>query len=323
MQQTTLADEIRIEGIGVHSGAPACVVLHPAKADSGVVFLRTGLRDGDRQDLTVHQDLAAHPAGVLRLPAHPAMVCNTDLCTVIGTKDGYVSTIEHLMAALSALGVDNAEIEIDGPEMPILDGSSRLFVEKIDSVGLKSLGVARMAMQVLKPIRIEEGASVLELLPHAPATAQNPSQAGTFRLEVEIDFESPHIGRQSHAVTLSPQVFRDEIASARTFGFVSDLERLRKAGLGKGACLDNAVALDETGVLNPGGLRFDTEFARHKLLDSIGDLYLCGYPLDAVFRAYRPSHKLNVALIAALLADPSAYALVPAQAASGLVHKAA
>jgi UDP-3-O-[3-hydroxymyristoyl] N-acetylglucosamine deacetylase len=288
VKQTTLADQVVIEGIGVHQGRPARVVLHPAEAGSGITFLRTQLANG-RERL---------------IEARSHAVRDTQLCTVIGDDTGAtVATIEHLMAALAGLGIDNVLVEVDGPEMPILDGSSRLFVEAIDQVGLRTLAAPRKMVKVLKPVRVEHGQSVVELLPRAEG----------FRLDVEIAFDSKVIGRQAFGIDLDPTAFRRDIAAARTFGFMRDVERLWKAGLALGASLENTIAVGEDAVVNPEGLRFPNEFVRHKLLDAIGDLSLAGYSIQGHYKAFCPGHKLNAMILDALFADRSAYALVESQ----------
>jgi UDP-3-O-[3-hydroxymyristoyl] N-acetylglucosamine deacetylase len=284
VKQTTLADQVVIEGIGVHSGRPARVVLHPAEAGSGVTFLRTNLPNG-RERL---------------IEARNHAVRDTQLCTVIGDETGAsIATIEHLMSALAGLGVDNVLVEVDGPEMPILDGSARLFVEAIDQVGLRTLSASRKVIKVLRPVRVEHGNSIVELLPRERG----------FRLDVEIVFESRVIGRQIYGFELDAHRYRREVASARTFGFMRDVERLWKAGLALGASLDNTVAVGEDAVVNPEGLRFPNEFVRHKLLDAIGDLSLAGTQLQGHYKALCPGHKLNVMVLDALFADRANYAI--------------
>lgn len=285
MKQTTLADQVVIEGIGVHQGRPARVVLHPAEAGSGITFLRTNLPNG-RERL---------------IEARNHSVRDTQLCTIIGDETGAtIATIEHLMSALAGLGVDNVLVEVDGPEMPILDGSSRLFVDAIDQVGIRALGALRKVIKVLKPVRVELGNAFVELLPREQG----------FRLDVEIAFDSKVIGRQAYGFDLDPTAYRREIAAARTFGFMRDVERLWKAGLALGASLENTIAVGEDAVVNPEGLRFSNEFVRHKLLDAIGDLALAGYSIQGHYRAFCPGHKLNALVVDALYADRSAFALV-------------
>ena len=283
--QTTLAHRVEIAGIGVHSGKPASVILHPAEVNSGIVFLRTGLESGvDRL-----------------IPARHTLVSATELCTIIGdTGAGAVSTIEHLLAALSGLNVDNALIEIDGPEVPIMDGSAAPFVEAIDRAGLRRQAAARRYLRVLKPVRVQQGRAWAELQPHSRG----------FRLEVEIDFDTPVIGRQKTAIDLDPQSFRKELARARTFGFMCDVEKLWQAGFALGASLENTVALGDGVVVNPEGTRWPDEFSRHKALDAVGDLSLAGAPILGLYRSYMGGHRLNFSVLEALFADRSAYAFV-------------
>jgi len=285
--QVTLGDRAELTGIGVHSGAPVRMTLHPADVDNGVTFLRTGL-DGGRERL---------------IEARHHAVSATELCTIIGdTATGSVATIEHLLSALAGLGVDNVMVEIDGPEVPIMDGSAAPFVDAIDRVGLVRQSASRRSIKVLKPVRVENNGAFAELRPFARG----------FRLEIEIDFETTLIGRQKKSIDLDPVVFRRDIARARTFGFMRDVERLWKAGLALGASLDNTVALGDDKVINPEGLRFADEFVRHKTLDAIGDLSLAGGPLMAHYRSYKGGHRMNVAVLQALFADRSNYAVVEA-----------
>lgn len=286
-RQTTLKRQIALCGAGVHSHAPVQLVLHPAEANSGIVFLRTGLEGGRERSIE----------------ARWSQVSTTELCTVIGdASSGAVSTIEHLLAAFAGLGVDNVLVEVDGPEVPIMDGSSAAFVEAIDQAGLAELSAPRRYIKVLKPVRIEHGRAFSEL---------RPASSG-FRLEVEIDFAQGVIGRQKKVIDLDAKTFRRDIARARTFGFVHDVERLWKAGFALGASLENSIALEEGRILNPEGLRFADEFVRHKTLDAIGDLALAGAPLIGVYRSYCGGHRTNVAVLEALFSDRSAYEIVEA-----------
>jgi UDP-3-O-[3-hydroxymyristoyl] N-acetylglucosamine deacetylase len=305
-RQTTLRDRVTISGAGVHSNAPVTVVIHPADANSGVVFLRSGL-PGGRERL---------------IEAKWANVSQTQLCTVLGDPDrASVATVEHLLAALAGLGVDNAMIEIDGPEAPIVDGSAAPFVAAIDEVGIATLSAGRRYLKVLKPVRVERGAAYAELRP----------AERTLSLDVEIDFPALAIGRQRKVFHLNPASFRAEIARARTFGFVGDVERLWKMGFALGSSLDNSVALDGDRIVNPEGLRYRDEFVRHKTLDSIGDLALAGAPIIGAFRTYMPGHTMNFLALQALFADRAAYEFVeaprqvmtPAHAAMGRLATAA
>ena len=285
--QTTLRAAVTLVGIGVHSGDEVKMILHPAEVNHGIAFLRTGL-----------------PGGLDRLiDARHLAVTATELCTVIGDREsGAVATIEHLMAALTGLGIDNVLIEIDGPEVPILDGSSAPFIEAIDQVGIAVQNTARRYLKVLKPVRVTQGKAFAELLPNERA----------FRLDVEIDFPTPVIGRQRKAIDLSPSVFRREISRARTFGFMRDVEKLWSAGFALGASLDNTVAIGDEGIMNPEGLRYSDEFVRHKLLDAVGDLSLAGLPLLGTYRSYCGGHRLNFSVLEALFANRSNYAIVDA-----------
>jgi UDP-3-O-[3-hydroxymyristoyl] N-acetylglucosamine deacetylase len=283
--QKTVADRVEITGSGVHSAAPARIVIHPADSDHGVVFLRTGLADGsDRM-----------------IEAHWRNIRQTALCTVIGDRSGAtVATIEHLMAALAGLGVDNALVEIDGPEAPIMDGSAAQFVAAIDSVGLVTQARRRKFLKICKSVYVEHGRCRAEL---------KPWEHG-FRVDVEIDFEVAAIGRQRRDFEIDPKTFRTEIAKARTFGFVADVKKLWAAGFALGSSLENSVAIDGDRVLNPEGLRYRDEFVRHKALDALGDLALAGAPILGHYVAHRPGHALNAAMLAALFADKANYEIV-------------
>lgn len=284
-RQTTLAREVELQGIGVHSGAPVAVILHPAEADTGLRFVVT------KRDKVV-ADIAARVENVK----------NLTLCTVIGDDNGVtVGTVEHLLAALRGLSIDNCVIEIDSKEVPIMDGSAAAFVEAIDEAGVRELSAPRKFIKVLKPIRVQEGACWGEIVPHSG-----------FHLDVEIDFDSPVIGKQRLAYEMNPGVFRHELSRARTFGFMSDVERLWKAGLALGANLTNTVAIGEGRVMNREGLRDPLEFVRHKMLDAVGDLTLSGHPLLGAFRSVRGGHRLNSLVLQALLADSTAWTVAQA-----------
>lgn len=284
-RQTTLAREIHLTGTGVHSGAPVSLTLHPAEADTGLRFLVT-----------------KRGRVIAEIPAHVANVKNLTLCTVIGDEAGVtISTVEHLLAALRGLAIDNCYVEIDSKEVPIMDGSSCDFVEAIDRVGIRELSEPRKYIKVLKPVRVEEGDCWGQLEPH-----------GSFRLDVEIDFQTPLIGRQRIAFEMSPGVFRHELSRARTFGFMSDVEKLWKMGLALGADLTNTVAIGEGKIMNREGLRYEHEFVRHKMLDAVGDLSLAGAPLLGAYSSYKGGHRLNSMVLQALFADASNWAWVQA-----------
>ena len=274
-----------VSGIGVHSGLPATLTMIPADADTGIVFVRCGANG--QPDREIRADVRA--------------VTATEFATVLGDATGPLcSTAEHVLAALSGLGVDNAVIEIDGPEVPIMDGSAAPFVEAIDQAGLVTLPVPRRYIRVLKPVRVASGDSYGELRPHPQG----------FRVELEIDFAHKLIGRQGIALDVGPDTFRRELARARTFGFMRDVSKLWSAGYALGASFENTLVINDDRLLNPEGLRFADEFARHKALDAIGDLALAGAPLLGAYRSVRGGHKLNHAVLSALMADPSAWVLV-------------
>jgi len=284
-RQTTLRQPIAVSGIGVHSSSPATLTMLPAEADTGIVFVRCGV-DG-------------HPDREIR--ANFRAVTATEFATVLGDATGPLcSTAEHVLAALSGLGVDNAIIEIDGPEVPIMDGSAAPFVEAIDQVGLVTLPVPRRYIRILKPVRVATGDCFGELRPHPQG----------FRVEFDIEFDHPLIGRQGLALDVEPETFRRELARARTFGFMRDVAKLWSAGYALGASFENTLVVNETRLLNPEGLRFADEFVRHKALDAIGDLALAGAPMLGAYRSVRGGHKLNHAVLSALMADPSAWVLV-------------
>jgi len=299
-RQTTLRSQATVTGVGVHSGLPASLTLGPAPVDAGLIFVRTGLDEADRE-----------------VPAIAASVTATDLATVLGDREGpLVSTAEHVLAALRGMGVDNAIIEVDGPEVPIMDGSAAAFVAAIDQAGIVTQSASRRFIQVLRPVQVAIGDSFGELRPHA---------AG-FRVEVEIDFANPVIGRQNFSLDLNPESFRREVSRARTFGFMNDVARLWSAGFARGASFENTVVLDENRLLNAEGLRFADECARHKALDAVGDLTLAGLPLLGAYRSVRGGHKLNHAVLTAMLADRSAWRVVeaePARRPRGLVEAGA
>ncbi len=280
-RQTTLASEISLTGTGVHSGAPVSIALCPAESDTGIRFL---LSDGTE------------------IVADQGSVTGVTLSTVLGNGNGAaIATVEHLLAALHGLGVDNALIEIDNPEVPIMDGSASCFVEAIDEAGLAELESPRRFLKVLKPVRVEENGAFGELTPH-----------NGFRLDIEIDFDTPVIGNQRIEIDLNPGSFRRELSRARTFGFMSDVERLWASGLALGASLENTVAIGEDRVINREGLRYSDEFVRHKALDAVGDLALAGAPILGAFRSHRGGHRLNTLILKALFADAEAWTMIEA-----------
>ncbi|THV10649.1 UDP-3-O-acyl-N-acetylglucosamine deacetylase [Rhizobium rhizophilum] len=293
--QTTIAAPLTLTGIGVHSGRDVTITFQPAEAGTGIVFQR----QHDDGSTSEYRAVSAH-------------VGNTDLCTVLGTNPARsVATVEHVMAALYALGLDNVIVEVDGAEMPIMDGSSEVFIDAIEQVGISNLGVKRRYIRVTKPVRIESGASWSEFRPYD----------GT-RFEVEIDFDSKLIGRQKWEGDLTAETFKNELSRARTFGFMRDVERLWAAGFALGSSLENSVVIsDDDTVINVEGLRYEKdEFVRHKTLDAVGDLALAGAQFIGCYRSYRGGHKMNANALKALLSDPTAYEVVEAPSRSHQVR---
>ena len=278
--QHTLRAPALFAGVGVHTGAYVRVAVRPAPTDAGIVFVRTDIRDRDN-----------------RTPVAPGAVCKTQLGTVIENADGVtVSTIEHLMSALAMLGVDNAVVEVDGPEMPIMDGSAAPFVRGIDRAGRREQDAPRRYIEILEPVEVHDGAKRAALTP-----------AEGFEVAFEISFDTAAIGRQRVDLVMDEQAFRDELADCRTFGFLREVEALRAMGLARGGSLENVVVIDGDRVLNPEGLRRPDEFVRHKALDAIGDLYVLGGRIIGRFEGVLAGHGLNNVLVRTLLARPSAW----------------
>lgn len=283
--QQTLTRKATLSGIGLHTGQPVRLTLKPAPVHSGIVFRRT--------DLPGRPEIAAHWQNVTPSP----------LCTTLTNDDGTsVGTIEHLMAALAALGIDNAVVDLDGPEVPILDGSSAPFLAALTKAGITRQPAPRAYLRVMRPVCFAEGDKRVQLLPSLLGQS-------TFDLSVQIDFPSAAIGRQEAHLRLSPAAFQREVAFARTFGFASEVERMRTAGLGRGGSLDNAVVIDGDTVLNPEGFHVPDECVRHKLLDAVGDLSLAGFPLIGRFVGEKCGHYLNYRLLEALFGDEDNYTL--------------
>lgn len=282
--QKTIGRAVTLSGVGVHGGAPASARLLPADADTGILFQRSDIKDS------------------APVCAHVSQIGATDLCTSLGAREDRIDTVEHLMAAISALGIDNLVVEIEGPEVPILDGTSARFIEAVDSVGVVTQDAKRRFIRILKTVRVEAGNSWGEFRPYD----------GT-RFEVEIDFECPLIGRQKFAHDVDEETFRKELSTARTFGFMKDVERLWAAGLVLGASLDNSLVIgDDNSIVNADGLRFKDEFVRHKTLDAVGDLALAGLPFIGCFSSYRGGHRLNSEAVKALLSDETAFEIIEA-----------
>ncbi|MFQ5877513.1 MAG: UDP-3-O-acyl-N-acetylglucosamine deacetylase [Acidobacteriota bacterium] len=276
--QQTLARAVRIEGTGLHSAAGVRLKLLPAGADSGIIFERTDA------------------AGV-EIPASHAFLRSSRYATTLARDGVEVSTVEHLLSALSGLGVDNARIEIDGPEVPILDGSALPFVRAIRSAGLRRLGTPRRRLSLLRPISVRMGGKEILALP-----------ANEFEATYAIDFPHPAIGYQAVTTRITEERYADSIAAARTFCLLSEVEAMRRSGLARGGSLSNALVVGEVGVMN-GTLRYRDEFVRHKVLDLIGDLALLGAPLRAHVIVFKGGHELHAALIARILRERSAWSL--------------
>ena len=288
-KQTTLRKRATIHGVGVHSGLPATLTLNPGEANSGVVFVRCGVNGKPERELR----------------ATARAVTATELATVLGDESGVlVATVEHVMAALCGLAVDNCVVEIDGPEAPIMDGSAAAFVEAIDRAGIVTLDAARRYFKILKPVSVIKNDAFGEVRPYDDGLL----------VDVEVDFDHPLIGRQSISLKVEPDTFRRDIARARTFGFLRDVSKLWSAGYALGASLENTLVVSDNRILNPDGLRFPDEFVRHKALDAIGDMALAGAPILGAYRSVRGGHKLNHAVLAALIADTSAWTFVEEKA---------
>jgi len=278
-QKTTVAPAI-IAGLGVHTGDRVRLAVRPAPAGTGIVFVRTDIKDRDN-----------------RIPVSGEAVVDARLNTMIENAAGVrLSTIEHLMAAFSALGVSNAVVEVDGPELPILDGSALQFVQLLDRAGFRRQEAPVRYIEILEPIRVEDGDKTAALLP-----------CDRFEMRFEIDFATPVIGNQVVDFVVDEETFRTEIMAARTFGFAHEVEALRRAGLARGGSLENAVVIDGDQILNPGGLRMEREFVKHKALDAIGDLYVLGAPLLGRYEGVKAGHAINNLLVRELLANPQAW----------------
>lgn len=271
-----------VAGVGVHSGERARLVMRPAAPDTGVVFVRTDVDATDRE-----------------IPARGDFVSEVTLGTTLSNEDGIsVAVVEHLLAAFSGMGLDNVHIEIDGPEVPIMDGSSAVFCELINQVGLVEQSSLRRRIRILETVTVEEGAKRASL---------EPTTGKALTLRARIDFESRAIGVQQMALRLRPGMFARDLAFARTFGFARDVDYLKSMGLARGGSLENAVVIDGDDIINPEGLRVEDEFVRHKVLDAVGDLFLAGAPIAGTYTAEQPGHALNNALVRKLLATPEAW----------------
>ncbi|NVK20203.1 MAG: UDP-3-O-acyl-N-acetylglucosamine deacetylase [Methylocystaceae bacterium] len=284
LRQKTLKTAINCSGIALHSGEKVAITLKPANADTGVIFKRT--------------DIAGKGA---EIKATYDNVVETVLCTKIGNEDGVtVATIEHLMAALAGCGIDNLIVEINGPEMPVMDGSAAPFVFLIECAGTIELDAPRKAIRIEKPVSVEDNGRF---------AGYQPGEGSV--LDVTIDFEDPTIGRQEHVVHMGRGVFKEELSRARTFCRLQEVEYMRSNGLARGGSLDNAVVVSADGVMNEGGVRFENECVRHKILDAVGDLALAGMPIIGRFTGICTGHYMNNQLLRTLMADQDAWSIVP------------
>ncbi len=283
LQQRTLKSLIRATGVGLHSGVKVTMTLRPAAPDTGIVFRRVDL----------------DPPVELR--ADPFAVGDTRLASCLERDGARISTVEHLMSALSGLGIDNAWVDVDAAEIPIMDGSAAPFVFLIQSAGVEEQKAAKKFIRVKKPVRVEDGDKWAELTPY-----------DGFRLTFSIVFSHPVFDKSNPSVTVdfAEHSYVREVARARTFGFMQDVENMRSQGLALGGSLENAIVMDEYRVLNADGLRYSDEFVKHKVLDAVGDLYLLGHPLLGAFSAHKSGHALNNKLLRALMADKTAWEMV-------------
>ena len=279
MQQRTIQKPVEVVGIGLHKGEPIKLRLEPLSADAGIVFYR--------------EDLA------LNIPLSPSAVIDTRMATVIGSEKGFISTIEHFLSALYAYGIDNLRVVVDGNEMPIMDGSSISFCLLLDEAGIKELDAPKKMICIKKTVEIQDGQKFVRLSPASEAS-----------FDFRIKFDHPVIGEQSESFAFSTHNFIEEIARARTFGFAKDIQYLQSQNLALGASLQNAIGLDDHKVLNPEGLRFDNEFARHKILDAMGDMMVSGHNILGHYESFAGSHNLNFQLTSKLLSDSKNYELV-------------
>lgn len=277
--QKTLSTEITFDGVGLHTGKHCTVTLRPAKSDTGIIFYRV-----DR-------------GNIIRLS--PFAVVDTTFATTIGYNGTRIKTIEHLLAVLSAFEIDNIFIDVNGPEIPALDGSAAEIAKIILEAGLTVQSSPKMIIEIIKPVSFEEGKSSIVALPH---NGRKFSQT--------IEFNNDFLGKQHFSIELSAQAFVSEVAPARTFGFLKDVEMLRQHGLGRGGSLDNAVVIGDDGILNPSGTRFVDEFVRHKTLDCIGDMYLCGFQVYGHIIAERAGHTSNVKFLKKLLNSRESYTTI-------------
>lgn len=279
--QTTIARPVAISGIGLHTGQRISMTLRPAEAGVGIIFHRK------IEERTV------------TIEATAGNVVDTRLATVLGKGDVRISTVEHLLSALAAYGIDNLHIDIDGPEVPIMDGSAAPFASVIEEAGLIRHPQSRKFLAIRKPVSVIDGEKRVSIIP-----------SRFFRITFDIAFQHPCIALQQRSVKISSEVFRRDLAPARTFGFLRDVEMLKAGGLARGGSLENAIVVDDEKILNPEGLRFQDEFVRHKILDAIGDLSLIGYPILGHVRAFKAGHDVNHQLVQKIMNTPESWQLL-------------
>jgi UDP-3-O-[3-hydroxymyristoyl] N-acetylglucosamine deacetylase len=280
IRQRTLKTLVRAAGVGLHSGQKVHIVLRPAPPNTGIVFRRIDLPEP------------------VDFRADPHYVSDTRLCSALEHRGARVATVEHLMSALAGLGIDNLYIDLDAPEVPIMDGSAAPFIFLLQSAGIDEQSAAKRYIRVVRPVRVEDGDKWAEIVPH-----------NGFRLAFRIEFDHPVLRASANELVFdfAESSYCQDISRARTFGFMSDVEHLRSHGLALGGTLDNAVVMDEFRVLNSDGLRYSDEFVKHKVLDAVGDLYLASHPLLGAFTAYKSGHGLNNSLLRALLDNAEAW----------------
>jgi UDP-3-O-[3-hydroxymyristoyl] N-acetylglucosamine deacetylase len=281
ISQCTIDKTVAISGIGLHSGERINMTLRPAEAGTGVVFHRLV---GTRK---------------VSIPARSENVVDTRLATVLGRGEVRISTVEHLLATLAAYRIDNLHIDIDGPEVPVMDGSAAPFAALVEAAGLRKLSKSRVYLAIRQPVTVSDGDKRVDIIP-----------SRFFRMTYDIAFENPCIASQQRSLKITAETFRRELAAARTFGFLGDVERLKAVGLARGGSLENAIVIDNERILNPEGLRYPDEFVRHKILDAIGDLSLIGYPLLGHVRAHKAGHDINHRLVEKVLANQHCWQLL-------------
>ena len=297
IRQRTLVNDVEATGVGLHSGAQVRLTIRPAHADTGIVFRRTDLC----------------PSATVKAAA--ANVVDTQFATTIGVGDVRVSTVEHLMAAFAGFGIDNACVDVSGPELPIMDGSAAPYVALIEDAGIEKQSRPKRFLKIVREVAYTDGAASARLSPYDDG----------FRVEYTMNYDHPFLRDQCQhaAVDVSTSAFVRDVSRARTFGFLAELEELRARNLVRGGSLDNAIVVDDDGILNTDGLRYDDEFVKHKILDAIGDLYLCGHPIIGAFTGHQSGHGSNNALLRLLLADPSAFVSTTCESTDLAADKAA